>query len=204
MSNPLYNIWAEHQAKYEDVFGLDSFEAKTRFSRAYAWAVPSNEVIEALAQFSPIIEVGAGRGYWAHLLEQAGADVQAFDAAPPHQTPNEWHPNTEGTPRTFTLVRWGSQAVLHSSSPDRALFLCWPPSEDPMARSCLRNYTGNTVIYIGEGCGGCTGDDSFHLLLETEWDLILTFDIPQWAFTNDRVYIYQRKVLNVHGISHFP
>lgn len=33
---------------------------------------------------------------------------------------------------------------------DRALFLCWPPKDEPMAYDCLMNYAGDKVIYVGE------------------------------------------------------
>ena len=32
-----------------------------------------------LSSFSPILGIGAGTGYWAHCLEQLGAEVRAFD-----------------------------------------------------------------------------------------------------------------------------
>src|SRR4051812_25298577 len=80
---------------------------------AYSWAVPSPEAVEEIARHSPIIEIGAGTGYWAWLLSQAGSDVVACDAnvvAPPH----------------WFAVREGGPGVLSEHS-ERALFLCWPP-----------------------------------------------------------------------------
>jgi hypothetical protein len=43
----------------------------------YGWAIPTDEAIAALVELSPLVEIGAGRGYWAHLLRQAGADTSS-------------------------------------------------------------------------------------------------------------------------------
>src|SRR4051794_21992422 len=63
---------------------------------AFAWAVPSDEAIEEIARHGPIVEIGAGTGYWAWLLAQAGADVLAYDRAP--HAPPHWHEVREGGP----------------------------------------------------------------------------------------------------------
>lgn len=49
----------------------------------YAYAAPNAAALEALLAQSPLLELGAGTGYWARLLRGAGADVLALDIAPP-------------------------------------------------------------------------------------------------------------------------
>jgi protein-L-isoaspartate O-methyltransferase len=49
----------------------------------YAYAPPNTAALEALLARSPLLELGAGTGYWARLLRGAGADVLALDIAPP-------------------------------------------------------------------------------------------------------------------------
>jgi hypothetical protein len=49
---------------------------------AYSEAVPTTEALRALQALSPIIEVGAGRGYWARLLSELGCDIVASDLHP--------------------------------------------------------------------------------------------------------------------------
>lgn len=48
----------------------------------YAFAAPNSRALQALAELSPILEVGAGVGYWALLLKQAGVSVLATDELP--------------------------------------------------------------------------------------------------------------------------
>jgi hypothetical protein len=33
--------------------------------KQYAWAVPDDKALNILREFSPLVEVGAGKGYWA-------------------------------------------------------------------------------------------------------------------------------------------
>ena len=61
-----------------------------------------------------------------------------------------------------------------------------------MAADCLKYYQGDTVLYVGEGCGGCTGDDNFHERLEDEFELIEEMEIPQWNGIHDWLYHYSR------------
>lgn len=58
----------------------NTYMARRVLSERFAWAVPTDEAILAIAELGPIVEIGAGTGYWAWLLEQAGAEVLAFDA----------------------------------------------------------------------------------------------------------------------------
>jgi hypothetical protein len=64
-----------------------------------------------------------------------------------------------------------------------------------MAADALRAYQGNTVIYIGEGSSGCTGDEEFHNMLEKEWDTPKGGACPmvQWWGLHDWITIYHRK-----------
>ena len=45
----------------------------------YAWAVPDERALSICAAFGPLVEMGSGRGYWAHLLQQRGVDILAYD-----------------------------------------------------------------------------------------------------------------------------
>lgn len=70
--------------------------------------------------------------------------------------------------------------------------LCWPPYDAEMATRALARYKGSCVIYIGEGAGGCTGDDDFHAELAAKWNLATSCEIPQWDGLHDEVFVYVR------------
>lgn len=71
--------------------------------------------------------------------------------------------------------------------------LCWPSYDDPMGFNTLSTFTGNKLIYIGEGDGGCTGDDKFHDLLREEWKEVKEIDIRQWIGIHDAMFFFERK-----------
>lgn len=160
----------------------------------YAWGIPTDEAIREIAKFSPIVEIGAGTGYWAGLLAKAGADVLAYDLYPPTgpRRKNEFHAN-----RPFLyhqVTKGGPWKVIKQSH--RALFLCWPPyggKPGKMAASCLAKYSGKIVIYVGEGYGGCTANDDFHDLLRTDFRTVAVISIPQWFGIHDKVMIFERR-----------
>lgn len=45
----------------------------------YAWAVPDERALRAIAHFGPILEIGGGSGYWAACLRDRGVDVLVAD-----------------------------------------------------------------------------------------------------------------------------
>ncbi len=59
-----------------------------RMREKYCYSVMHPDTIDLLKQLSPIVELGAGNGYNAWLLAQAGVDVVALEAYPLTWTPN--------------------------------------------------------------------------------------------------------------------
>jgi hypothetical protein len=190
-------------------------------ARLYAFAVPNQACLEELAKHTPIVEMGAGTGYWASQLKNMGVDVIAYDIKPPAQnsgtqntlatvngddddeggrkkkkkkkrhgkapTANEYHGETsqfcevvEGGPETLTQHR------------QRTLFLCYPPPNDPMARHCLREYDGNTFVYVGEW-EGLTADVSFEETVQREWLLLNRMQLPNFGNQMCEMFVFQRR-----------
>lgn len=88
----------------------------------FAYTCPTDEVLEALVGLSPLVEAGAGSGYWARLLRDLGADVLAFDHAPP-ESGEAWED-----------VRCQEASDVLPEHPDRTLLVCmpWRPSSPPI------------------------------------------------------------------------
>lgn len=143
---------------------------RDRLAAEYAWAIPTESVVRKLAELSPICDLGCGTGYWAKLLRDVGAEVLAVDANPPLEGENHWHRREAGILRQPTALQHfvdvvkGDAATFDVPS-EQTLMLCWPPYDDSMAQRALALYRGARVVYIGEGAGGCTGDDGFHAAL---------------------------------------
>jgi hypothetical protein len=112
----------------------------------YAYVFPSDSTLAVLAGLGPLVEIGAGTGYWAHRLRSIGVDIVAFDQAPVDgERANRYHSHTQ----PWTHVEPGDQSVLPGYA-DRGLFLCWPPLFSSLG-DCLTYYCGDTVAYIGDG-----------------------------------------------------
>ena len=73
------------------------------------------------------------------------------------------------------------------------LFLCWPPYAAPMAADALAAYDGDTLIYVGEGAEGCTGDDRFREALAANWDEVADHRLVQWFGLHDWITVYRRR-----------
>jgi hypothetical protein len=176
--------------------GLDPvarlLEERASLIERFAFSVPTIGVLRSVAACSPIVELGAGSGYWAMCLSDCGADVAAFDLCPPGEgSPwdiaaanrwfrDEWYPVDQGDESTAALY------------PERSLFLCWPPPESPMACNALSRYLeagGGCVIFIGDA--GAAGDRRFHELLSA----MRTRErrrIPGWPGLDEEMVICRR------------
>ena len=171
-------------------FAIAEFAARDYATAHWAWAVPDEAAIQTLVEHSPIVEIGAGTGYWARLAAEAGADIVAYDSRPPVAGRKKVVAWAEETGTYFPVRRGGPGMVRFHQ--DRTLFLCWPPHGHDMAIDSLRRYEGGTVLYVGE-YGGCTGNNSFHEALEQDWALARVVPIPQWHCFHDRMFILKRK-----------
>lgn len=155
----------------------------------YAWAIPSAEAIDMLASQGTVIEIGAGSGYWAHRVIEAGGDVRCFD-------PLQWKTGEtwlgQPIPQEWTpVVRIPHDEVAIAES--ATLFICWPDYEASWAAETLDAYPGDTFIYVGEGAGGCCGDDRFHDMLDADWEIRKVIYIPQFVGIRDLCIHYTRK-----------
>lgn len=188
LCNPLYDAWL-HLTKgvpdYQRALLPDEYTQRGHLCKRYAWAIPTDEALAAIADYSPIVELGAGTGYWAMLLESLGARVTCFDSHPPNISENRYKHAKE-----YHVVRRGGPESLVNYT-DHALFLCWPPYDEPMAMQALECYHGQTLIYVGEDSGGCTGNEAFHDAL-TKWTVVQELALPQWNWIHDALWVYRR------------
>jgi hypothetical protein len=114
-------------------------------AQQYAYVFPSDSALSMLAGLGPLVEIGAGTGYWALRLRSIGVDIVAFDQAPVDgERANRCHFPT----RPWTHIEQGDQTALPGYA-DRCLFVCWPPLFSSLG-NCLTYYSGDTIAYIGD------------------------------------------------------
>lgn len=132
--------------RFNDLLGEVGAAGLIDLAQRYSYVLPDDRALAALAGLGPLVEVGAGTGYWASRLRARGVDIVAIDQAPPDgERLNRYHARTV----TWTEVIAGEQTMLTRYS-DRALLLCWPPFFSSLGE-CLAYYTGNVVAVVGDG-----------------------------------------------------
>lgn len=197
---------------------------RDRVTSSWTWAIPAPESVAWIVTIldgRPVVEIGAGCGYWAWLLAQSGVDVNAYDLYPVGHEQSWYSPEfmlrkgRSGKPvdvqEFYPIKQAGVEALTLPENQDRVLFTCWPMMEK-WAGDMLLTYQGPGVIYIGEGPGGCTGDPVFHKLLngdcccwgtdeepdphdsiEQQWGHVSEGPLIQWSGLNDYLSYHERK-----------
>lgn len=161
------------------------YMARQEAVKRYSFAVPCLEAVRAVAELSPLVEVGAGSGYWAGILKRAGADVVATDV---------------GKQSGYSRL-WSSESVLCMDAleavrtyPDRNVFVCWPSrDEDWAAEMAEAVLPGRSLAYIGEGRGGCTANGRFFDVIGRKFEDGRQVGIPQWDGIHDFLGIFRRR-----------
>lgn len=176
--------WIQNSNLYRSI---DSYTKRVEFVRKYSWSIPNEKAIKKIVSLSPIVEVGAGTGYWASLVASEGGDIIAYDKFPPLFGNNKYCDVVQYFP-----VKEGDHSKL-SLHPDRAMMLSWAPYDNSMGADHISNCLSKHLILIGEGYGGCCGNDEMFSLLDKHFKIVESIQLPNWPGINDNLSIYLRK-----------
>lgn len=176
---------------------FDDYTKRHMFVDRYCWTIPAPDTVDFIvAHCGPrVLDPLAGTGYWGWLLHQHGVDVLCSDVHPPHNSSampqrNEWHKEVE--PFMPVLAADAVDSVtVHGD--DRTLLLSWPPYGSAIGEKAIAAYRGNRIIYIGEGEGGCCGDDGMFDRLTAEWREVAEHRPVQWYGIHDVVTVHERR-----------
>lgn len=156
----------------------------------YSYAVPNEEVLYKIVDYAKdqreIVEIGAGKGYWAHLLKQTmdkqlkqeTLQIQAIDNFAEIEKDQSLHFPVQNAD--------GHHWLKMNDTTQSCLFLCWP------RELFLENFQGRKLIIIGEGKDGSTASLEREECAE-EWDLTDIYEHPRWVGLWDKTYFYTRK-----------
>ncbi|CAL8464285.1 g3820 [Coccomyxa elongata] len=179
---------AAGEAPWPAYRALREWRQAGRECHLYAYAPFTRGALDALAERAPLLEIGAGLGYWAAALRARGVSVHAVDSHPPgSSTVNTYH----GRIPAFTKVAQGGPRAAAAASEGHSLFLCYPPPGSPMAADCLRSFRGRCVCVVGEWLGD-TADEAFAAALLRDWMLVRRVALPNWTDTSHELTIWQR------------
>lgn len=185
-----------------------------RLRERYCYSVLRPDTLNLIANFSPIVELGAGNGYNAWLLRQIGAEVVALEAFPPEEGKNWFFgTNVLGMPKkgatSWTKIAKGGALDLGGYT-NHALFISWPPINS-MASEAIDNYDGEIIILIANRANCATSD--FYKRLLKDWHLVYSTETGGWKslqvewlelYCRDREGHAAQKVLDLvqHNHSH--
>jgi SAM-dependent methyltransferase len=152
-----------------------------------------------------VLELGAGTGYLAQLLNERvagdGIFVEAVDLHPPAPSSlsavsarNEYHGDT---PPFYTITSGSESTILarrRSDMPRTALLLCYPPPDSSFAYDALRTFTeceGQLVVFVGE-FKGLTGNANFERLLQSQYACVDRLPCLCWVTDASMVTVWER------------
>jgi len=224
--NELYTKWKENRLTLPPDFHKlldpdldenhrgDLFEAEDENAmEAYAWAIPDERALNICAHYAPLVEMGAGAGYWARLLRERGVTITTYDREVDADC------KAAGIPATpFTKIEKGGPEML-SLFPSATLLLIYPddyeqPTENSdltLSMASLQNYTGDTVIHVGEWLGstltlsmegqespdnvypwGRSTSPDFQIVMEASFHRVLQVPLPNWGSVRNCLTVWKR------------
>jgi hypothetical protein len=154
----------------------------------FSWAIPDARALRIIAEFSPVVEIGCGKGYWGKLLKEMGVEYAGYDIK---------------IPKGAKHISRGGPAML-KRFPKHTLLLCYPDdyqeSDESMALKCLNLHTGEYVVHVGELLGetfvdspyGKTSAPEFQEQLAQDYHCILKVPIPTWPGAMDTLSVWKR------------
>lgn len=156
----------EWQVHYESRPAFCGFHTQQGFH------VFNKEVLEILSEFlknKKVLEIGSGTGYLCYHLRQNQIDIIGTDCQK-----SEYFlggDNTKPFNKTHTEILMVNGIELISKDYDVVL-MCWPDYDESTAYdAAFQMEIGQTLIYQGEGHGGCTADDTFHDFLYKNFEV---------------------------------
>ena len=176
--------WTQAEGLGRDTVNDDySITITTRYSEA----IPTKAVIQRLAALGPIIEVGAGGGYWARLIRDVDGDVIATDVEAPET--NGWYPDLA----PWTHVQQADAVEAVTQHENRVILSCWPPRGCNYVTRVLDAAPQNTLVLVTDGRLRQEKIDPMYDQLEDAWTRSEDIAIPRWPYRYDSLMIWRRR-----------
>lgn len=146
----------------------------------FGFAIPCAELLDALAQHQPIIEIGAGSGYMAALMRARAIDVISTDRQ------RQRYPFKFKHHDPMQLRLGARTAVLRY--PSRTVFCSWPSLSLTWFRQALlvMGFGQRIIVVREEACA----EESAWNYLDRYFDQEADIRIPAWPHMNDRAEVW--------------
>lgn len=178
------NAWANNNFDFIPLErSMELLKLREKAVKELGFAIPCRELLDALKQYQPIIEIGAGSGYLTTLMRKHGVEVVGTD------------PGFGGF--GFTVGRYDNQqqvmqgktAVRHFR--DRTVFCSWPTLEHTWFRQAMRAMRiGQKLIVIEED--SCAEQSTWDYR-EAMFQPLADIPLPAWYHMNDRASVWIKR-----------
>ena len=158
---------------------------QTIYREHYGWSIIDEHSLEIIKNHiigRKTLEINCGKGHWSYCLRLLGCDIVATDI---FTQDSSW----------VTVEQLDAVSAVEKYNDKYSVLLCsWPNYNEDYAYEALRRFTGDTIIYIGEGkTGNCATDSFFDYLTQNYQKLEIENTLQSWPFLNDRLSIYKKK-----------
>ena len=171
---------------------------RTKVLRRFPEYVPTDDAINTLVKYSPLLEVGAGDGYWAHIVNENGGDCIPTDLNPEPIDADEYpvthrpYSGEDSEVRTLWADVQEYDAVdAIEAYPDRSVVMCHPSGATRWAERVLNAIDNQPFIYIGEWFPGADAHPLFFKRLAENWNCVDSFPVYDWASMHAHGYVFE-------------
>lgn len=163
----------------------DEVRVRDEFIARFGFAILTPDVLEVVRSCAPLLEVGAGSGYWAYEMQRAGIEIVPTDPGTGKYAFGYWS-------QLWTDVKRLDAVTAVRAYPAHTLLTVWPDYDQPWATDALRAYRGERILYVGEW-DGATADDEFQEVLEKDFDQERVISLPVFRGLPTRLMIWVRR-----------
>lgn len=167
--------------------GVELYKLRTQWVAEFGFAIPCAELLDALAEHGPIVEVGAGTGYMTVLMRDRGIDVIGSDA--------DWRgPGAHG----FEVGKHDEQQnngveakTMVRRYRDRTAFCSWPTLNTTWFRQMLKAMQiGQKLIVIRETA---CAEHTAWAYLDEKFEELATIRLPVFERISDFAQVCVKK-----------
>lgn len=166
---------------------------RNEYNKKYGFFLISEDFLSTsslLLKNKRVLEVGAGSGFLSYCLQKNGIDITAIDLKVKN--------NNYGFEKNYTnIIQANASDYLSKYNHYDTIIMSWPNYQTSFAHDVLSKMkSGQRLIYIGEGYGGCTANDDFFDLLSSKVNIdaeqtkLLQKNSYSWPCIHDNIEVY--------------
>lgn len=162
----------------------------------YPEYIPSDKIIKYLCNEKDILEIGAGSGYWSHVINTNGGNSQPTDKYPQHQ---EYDENIDGFPvavnarKEYPEFIWSSvdekDHTIISEYPNKDILFCHPEGFTWTEEVLKLMKTGQKLILIAAWYPSPNATPFFFKELTENWTL--EKQLPVYSVESNHAQMYE-------------